>query len=262
MNKESQLSELEDRVTIVTGAGRGIGLGIANHLAKAGATIVVAELDAESGSTAAAHLRQRGYTASFVETDVCDPTSVNDMVAFVLERYGRIDILVNNAGLATIGHTATMPVDDWYTQIDVMCNGVFLCLRAVGSVMLQQKRGVILNVSSIAGMGAWPLRSAYNAAKAAVISLTESAGCEWARKGVRVVSVAPGVTRTNMLQQMVDDKIADLTQYQNRTPMGRVAEVEEIASAIQFLVSDRAKYITATTLTVDGGWTAWGNLPL
>ena len=262
MNKESQLSELEDRVTIVTGAGRGIGLGIANHLAKAGATIVVAELDAESGATAAAHLRQRGYTASFVETDVCDPKSVNDMVAFVLERYGRIDILVNNAGLATIGHTATMPVDDWYAQIDVMCNGVFLCLRAVGNVMLQQKKGVILNVSSIAGMGAWPLRSAYNAAKAAVISLTECAGCEWARKGVRVVSVAPGVTRTNMLQQMVDDKIADLTQYQNRTPMGRVAEVEEIASAIQFLVSDRAKYITATTLTVDGGWTAWGNLPL
>ena len=256
------MGELDGRVTIVTGAGRGIGLGIAYRLAAAGANIVIAELDAKTGSQAARQINAAGYRASFIETDVCDPINVQNLVDAVVERYGTIDILVNNAGMATIGHTATMPVEDWYQQIDVMCNGVFLCLRAVGKVMLGQESGVILNISSIAGLGAWPLRSAYNSAKAAVISLTESAGCEWARKGVRVVSVAPGVTGTNMLQQMVDDRIADLHQYQSRTPMGRVAEVDEIASAVQFLVSDRAKYITATTLTVDGGWTAWGNLHL
>ena len=256
------MGELKDRVTIVTGAGRGIGLGIAEHLAKAGAIIVVAELDAASGTAAAELLHERGHEATFVETDVCRPDSVQGMVDSALEHYGRIDILINNAGLATIGHTESMPVDDWYKQIDVMCNGVFLCLRAVGKVMLEQQTGVILNISSIAGLGAWPLRSAYDCAKAAVISLTENVGCEWARRGVRVVSVAPGVTRTAMMQQMVEEKLVDLGQYEGRAPMGRVAEVEEIASAVQFLVSDRAKYITATTLSVDGGWTAWGNLPL
>ena len=143
-----------------------------------------------------------------------------------------------------------------------MYNGVFLCMQAVGRVMLEQHKGVILNISSIGGLGAWPMRSAYNSAKAAVISLTENIGTEWARRGVRVVSVAPGVTRTAILQQMVDEGIASLTQYNNRTPMGRVGEVDEIASVVQFLVSDRASYITATTVTVDGGWTAWGNLPL
>lgn len=255
------MGELENRVTIVTGAGRGIGFGIAKHLAAAGAIIIIAELNAETGNNAAEQLRADGFDATFVGTDVTDPESVQRLVDSVVERYGRIDILVNNAGAAAVGHTESMPVQDWYDQIDVMCNGVFLCLRAAGAVMIKQGKGVILNISSIAGLGAWPLRSAYDAAKAAVISLTENAGCEWARKGVRVVSVAPGVTRTNMLQQMVDDKVADLAQYEDRTPMGRVAEVEEIASAVQFLVSDRAKYITATTVSVDGGWTAWGNLP-
>ena len=128
--------------------------------------------------------------------------------------------------------------------------------------MLEQRKGVILNISSIGGLGAWPMRSAYNSAKAAVISLTENIGTEWARRGVRVVSVAPGVTRTAILQHLVDEGVASLDQYNKRTPMGRVGEVDEIASVVQFLVSDRASYITATTVTVDGGWTAWGNLPL
>jgi NAD(P)-dependent dehydrogenase (short-subunit alcohol dehydrogenase family) len=255
------MGELDGRITIVTGGGRGIGFAIAERLCKAGANVIIAEFNAQTGQEAVKTLTDAGHTAGFVETDVRQPESVDAMVTKVRADFGRIDILVNNAGLAQIGPTETFPLEDWYRQVDVMYNGVFLCMRAVGAVMLEQAGGVILNISSIGGLGAWPMRSAYNSAKAGVISLTENIGCEWARRGVRVVSVAPGVTRTAMLQQMVDEGIARLDQYNARTPMKRVAEMDEIASVVQFLVSDRASYITATTITVDGGWTAWANLP-
>lgn len=256
------MGELDGRIAIVTGGGRGIGLGIARRLGQAGAEVVVAELNPDTGNDAVQQLTSAGHRAWFHKTDVRDPASVQALVDAVTARYGRIDILINNAGLAALGPTETFAIDQWQLQVDVMYTGVFLCTQAVGKVMLEQGRGVILSISSIGGLGAWPLRTAYNSAKAAVISLTENVGCEWARRGVRVVAVAPGVTRTAMLQQMVDEGIATLERYNKRTPMGRVGEVEEIASVVQFLVSDRASYITATTVTVDGGWTAWGNLPL
>ena len=254
-------SELAGRIAIVTGAGRGIGFGVASAFCEAGATAVIAELDPAAGERAAQQLQANGHSAWAQPCDVRDADSVAALVAAVQQRHDRIDILVNNAGMTLTGPTDSYPSADWQQQIDVMLSGVFLCIRAAGAVMLQQGAGVILNISSIAGYGAWPLRSAYNAAKAAVISLTENVGCEWARRGVRVVSVAPGVTRTDMLQLMVDQRVASLEQYNRRAPMGRVAEVEEIASVARFLVSDRASYITATTIAVDGGWIAWDGLP-
>lgn len=253
--------ELDGRIAIVTGAGRGIGFAIADRLCRAGATVVVAELDEERGREAARELAEAGHRASMVPVDVRDAASVDRMVASTVKEHDGIDILVNNAGLAVIGPTETFSLEHWDWQTGVMYDGVFLCTRAVGRAMLAQGRGVILNISSIGGLGGWPLRSAYNSSKAAVVSLTENVGCEWARRGVRVVSIAPGVTRTAMFTQMIEEGIASATQYSERAPMGRVAEMEEIASVAQFLVSDRASYITATTIAVDGGWTAWGNLP-
>lgn len=256
------MGELDGRIAVITGAGRGIGFAIAERFCKAGAVVIIAEYNADLGSMAAETLRGQGFDASFEAVNVADAASVQALVERVTAAHGGIDILVNNAGLALIGPTETMPLEQWSRQVDVMYNGVFLCTQAVGRVMLAQGKGVILSISSIGGLGGWPMRQAYNSAKAAVISLTENIGTEWARRGVRVVSIAPGVTRTAILQQMVDEGIATLEKYNRRTPMNRVAEVEEIASVAQFLVSDRASYITATTLTVDGGWTAWGNLPL
>jgi meso-butanediol dehydrogenase/(S,S)-butanediol dehydrogenase/diacetyl reductase len=215
------MGELNGRIAIVTGSGRGIGFGIARRLCRAGAEVVIAEFSPELAQSAVQQLTSDGLNAWFHQTDVRHPESVAALVDTVRTRSGRIDILINNAGLAAIGPTETFSLDDWYRQVDVMYNGVFLCMQAVGGIMLEQGKGVILNVSSIGALGAWPLRAAYNSAKAAVVSLTENVGCEWARRGVRVVGIAPGVTRTAMLQQMVDEEIASLDQYNKRTPMGR-----------------------------------------
>jgi NAD(P)-dependent dehydrogenase (short-subunit alcohol dehydrogenase family) len=256
------MGELDGRIAVITGAGRGIGWGIAQRLGRAGAVIVIAEFNETLGREAETSLSADGLEAVYFPVDVRSEDSVAALAAAVKGRFGRVDILVNNAGLAQLGKTEEFPLSEWNLQIDVMLTGVFLCTRSFGAIMLEQGKGVVLNISSIGGMGGWPLRTAYDAAKAGVISFTENVGTEWARRGVRVVSIAPGVTRTSMLQQMVAEGRATLEKYNTRTPMGRTAEVEEIAAVAQFLVSDRASYITATTVTVDGGWTAWGILPL
>lgn len=256
------MGELDGRVAVITGGGRGIGLGIARHIGLAGARVILAELSETIGQEGVHTLADEQIEATFHQTDVTQEASVQALAARVQRDFGRADILINNAGLARIAPTETQSLADWKIQIDVMLTGVFLCTQHIGRLMLEAGRGVVLNISSIGGMGGWPMRSAYNSAKAGVISLTENIGTEWARRGVRVVSIAPGVTRTAILQQMVDEGIATLEKYNRRTPMNRVAEIEEIAKAALFLVSDRASYITATTLAVDGGWTAWGNLPV
>jgi NAD(P)-dependent dehydrogenase (short-subunit alcohol dehydrogenase family) len=153
-----------------------------------------------------------------------------------------------------------MPEADWRLQIDVMLTGVFLCTQAVGRVMIAGGGGSVVSIASIGGMGGWPMRSAYNAAKAGVINLTEVLATEWAQYGIRLNSVSPGVTRTEMMDVAVSQGLASLEQYAARTPLGRVAEVREIAEAVLFLASDRASYVTGQNLRVDGGWVPWGNL--
>ncbi|CAN5656647.1 SDR family NAD(P)-dependent oxidoreductase [soil metagenome] len=251
---------LRDRVAVVTGAGRGIGLAIAERLARAGAAVVIGELEAQRGEAAAAGLVDGGYRAEAVTLDVADSGSCATMVESVVERHGRIDILVNNAGLFRLHRSEEMPEADWRLQIDVMLTGVFLCTQAVGREMIRQGGGSVVSIASIGGMGGWPMRSAYNAAKAGVIVLTEVLATEWAQHGIRLNCVSPGVTRTDMLEVAVRQGLASLDRYEARTPIGRVAEVSEIAAAVLFLASDRASYITGQNLRVDGGWVPWGNL--
>jgi NAD(P)-dependent dehydrogenase (short-subunit alcohol dehydrogenase family) len=251
---------LEGRIAVVTGAGRGIGFGIAERLASEGATVVIGEIVEERGRDAAATLSARGLSVQAFPLDVSDASSCAAMAETVTGRHGRIDVLVNNAGLFRLHRSEDMPEEDWRIQIDVMLTGTFLCSQAVGRVMIEQGGGCIVNIASIGGMGGWPMRSAYNAAKAGVINLTEVLGTEWAHYGIRVNAVSPGVTRTDMLDVAVSKGEASLRKYEDRTPLGRVAEVSEIAAAVLFLASDRSSYVTGQNLRVDGGWVPWGNL--
>jgi NAD(P)-dependent dehydrogenase (short-subunit alcohol dehydrogenase family) len=251
---------LADRVAVVTGAGRGIGFGIALALCREGARVLIGELDADRGRDAAQRLTAQGHRAHALPLDVTQGASCTTLVEHVTKEYRRIDILVNNAGLFILHKSEDTPEADWRRQIDVMLTGVFLMTQAVSRGMIARRQGSIVNIASIGGMGGWPMRAAYNSAKAGVIALTEVLATEWAHYNIRVNAVSPGVVRTEMMNVAVQQGLASPEQYAQRSPMGRVAEVDEIADAVVFLVSERASYITGVNLRVDGGWVPWGNL--
>ncbi len=251
---------LQDRVAVVTGAGRGIGLAIAEAFARQGARVIIGELVEERGREAAERLRGQGYQAEAIPLDVTNADSCATLVQRVVRAYGRLDVLVNNAGLFILHPSVQMPEADWRLQLDVMLTGVFLMSQAAARAMIPQGGGSIVNIASIGGMGGWPMRSAYNAAKAGVINLTEVLATEWAQYGIRVNAVSPGVTRTEILDSVIRTGAASVERFANRTPLGRVAETREIASAVLFLASDRASFVSGENLRVDGGWVPWGNL--
>ena len=252
---------LENRVAIITGAGRGIGYGIAEVFGREGATVVIGELVEERGEQAAEKLRAAGYRAEAIPMDVTRLESCNHITRRVLDAFDRVDILVNNAGLFFMDKSEDTPEDHWRIQIDVMLNGAFFMTQAVArQAMIPQRGGVIVNIASIGGMGGWPMRTAYDAAKAGLIVLTEGLATEWAQYNIRVNSVSPGVCLTDMTESLAREGLVTLENYVNRTPLGRLAQVSDIAEAVLFLASERASFVTGQNLRVDGGWVPYGNL--
>lgn len=251
---------LQDRVAIVTGGGRGIGYGIAEAMAREGATVVIGELVEDHGQAAAARLVQQGHRAQAQPLDVSQAASCQRITDQALADHGRIDILVNNAGVFRLHPSEAMPEADWRLQIDVLLTGTFLMTQAVArSALIPQRRGSVINIASIGGLGGWPMRSAYNAAKAGVIVLSEVLATEWAQYNIRLNCISPGVTRTELNEEAIRQGQASQEKYAQRTPLGRMAEVSEIAEVAVFLASDRSSYVTGANLRVDGGWTPWGN---
>ena len=246
--------KLDGRICVVTGAGRGIGEAITHRFADEGATVAVLDLDLDAARGVAAVANGSAHRC-----DVSDRASVEAAVAEVLEAHGRIDVLVNNAGVALAGPSETFSDADWDASIGIMQTAVFLCSQAVGRHMLERETGTIVNISSINAWEAFPMRLAYCAAKAAVVAMTEVLAIEWADRGIRVNAVAPGVTRTALVQKGIDEGVVDVVRYQARTPMHRFGEPDEIARAVLWLSNDEdSSFVTGTTLTVDGGWTAQG----
>lgn len=258
-----EAGEFAGRVCIVTGGARGIGAAIAENLARLGGTVVVGDIDLDGATERAALLAEKGYRAEPWQLDVSSGASVGKMVRQVAERLGPPRVLVNNAGIVTVAPSDELPEQEWRRQVDVMLTGTFLTTQAVARSMLREGGGAIVNLSSIGGFAGHPGRSAYNAAKAGISCLTQVLGVEWAARGIRVNAVAPAVTRTEMLEHVLRtlDGATKRAEYAGRTPMGRVAEPEEIAGCVAFLASDRAAFITGTTLLIDGGWMASAGLP-
>jgi NAD(P)-dependent dehydrogenase (short-subunit alcohol dehydrogenase family) len=249
--------DLRDRVAIVTGAGTGLGLAIAHELARAGAHIGVLELDPERSAAAAEELaREHGRRAVSIPTDVRDRAAVDAAFDSVAAEFGRLDIAVNNAEISRVGpHTQDVTDEDWQDSIDVMQTGVFYCMRAAGRIMLAQKRGSVVNVSSIRGFSPNPGRIAYCAAKGAVIMMTKVAAGEWTPEGVRVNAVTPGVLRTPMWDADVARGAIDESLYVNVVPAHEIGDPADVGRLVAYLCSDHASYISGAVMTIDGALT-------
>jgi NAD(P)-dependent dehydrogenase (short-subunit alcohol dehydrogenase family) len=246
-------------VAIVTGGAQGIGLEIASTLARAGAHVAIADIRGDAASESATRLRDQALS---VEAHASDVSKRDDCLALaqeVLESVGRIDILVNSAGVALYGPSETFSETDWHRSIDVMLTAPFLMSQAVAPAMIRQKQGVILNLASITGVGGWPMRAAYNAAKAGVIGLTQVLATEWAEHNVRVNAISPGPIETVLMREAFEQGVASREQFERRAPAGRIGSVTDIAAAALFLASGRSSYVTGANLRVDGGWLAWAN---
>jgi NAD(P)-dependent dehydrogenase (short-subunit alcohol dehydrogenase family) len=192
--------------------------------------------------------------------DVAERESVLAAAAAVAAGQGPCDVLVNNAGLALMGPSLDFPEGHWRRSLDVMETGVFFCSQAFGRQMIQRGAGgVIVNIASMNATVAFPMRLAYNAAKAAVVSMTQVLAIEWAEYGIRVNAIGPGVTRTELVDRAIAEGLVDERAYVERTPMRRFGRPQEIAKAALFLASDEdSSFVTGSFLVVDGGWSAFG----
>jgi NAD(P)-dependent dehydrogenase (short-subunit alcohol dehydrogenase family) len=251
------MATLKGKVAVVTGAGTGLGRGIAEELARAGAGIAVLEIDAESSARAAAELADLGVDARSYPTDVAQSAQVDEAFAAAVRDFGRLDIVVNNAGISRVGpHTQDVTDEDWHDSIAVMQTGVFFCMRAAGRVLVPQGSGSVVNISAIRGFSPNPGRMTYSAPKAAVIMMTKIAAGEWAPHGVRVNAIAPGVLRTPMWDADVARGAIDEQHYLDVVPMHRLGTPAEVGKLAVYLGSDDAAYVTGGVFTIDGALTS------
>lgn len=242
---------LDGKIALITGASRGLGRAIALRLAADGATTVLNY----AGNLAAAEEVERmiveaGGKAMLMQADVSNATAVEQMVKDIAEAYGRIDILVNNAGITRDALLMRMKESDWDAVINTNLKGVFLCAKAVSKLMMKQRAGRIVNMTSVVGLTGNASQTNYAAAKAGVIGFTKSMAKEFASRGITVNAVAPGFIETEMTAVLPEQvKNAML----GNVPLARPGSPGDVAGAVLFLVSDAASYITGQTLNVDGG---------
>ncbi len=260
---DGALMILSGKSVIVTGGSRGIGKAIALRFAREGANVAFNYLDNDrEASNTVREIEQLGARAGALCGDVADSDSVRELVDLCVREFGTVDVLVNNAGFGLTKPFAEIAESEWDRMIGIHMRGVLLASQLAGKIMRERKSGSIINIASVAGVVALPLRVIYSTVEAAKIMFTKALACEWAESGVRVNCIAPGTILTDLVRQNFERGLLDGSRVLERTPMSRFGEPSEIASVALFLASPESSYVTGQTLCVDGGWTSWGGWPV
>jgi len=239
--------DFKDKTVIVTGAARGIGRVIAERFSRLGAAVVINDLNQEAVERVAAEL---GGQAVGIRADVTNAVEVKDLFAKTMERFGRVDVLVNNAGVTRDGLMVRMDEKDWDMVLDINLKGAFLMTKAAAKYMMKQRSGRIINISSVVGLIGNAGQANYSASKAGLIGLTKSSARELASRGVTANVIAPGFIETDMTRNLSESARENLI---SQITLSRLGTPDDIASAVLFLASDDASYITGQVLAVDGG---------
>ncbi len=252
---------LEGRVALVTGGGQGIGRGYAHALGEAGAAVAVVDLVAARAEAVAHELAKKDIDTIAVVADVTKPDQVQAMVDAVVKNWGKLTIGVNNAGIGLWVDSEIMEPAAWARIIDLNLTGVFLCAQAEARIMLPAGYGKIINTASMSGhiVNTPQNQSAYNTSKAGVIHMTRSLAAEWASRGVRVNSISPGYTHTQLVDDLTKTPEGQrmVPEWIRLTPMGRMAEVSDLQGAVVYLAAPASDFITGHDMIIDGGYCIW-----
>ncbi len=252
-------NRLAGRSAFVTGAGQGIGRGIAAVLTAQGASLTIAEINSTTGQSAADELRAAGHRSQFAAVDICSESDIKAAIAAHKECFGGLDILVNNAGANQNYDASQMSVDEWEASMSLNLRGAWLCCKHALPIMAKQGGGVIINIASVHATMTTTNFFPYNVAKSGMLGLTRSLALDWGHRNVRVITVSPGWVRT---QPVIDvfarapDPEGEEERVSQLHPLKRIGEPENIGALVAFLASDEASYITGTEIVIDGGISA------
>lgn len=254
--QQTQYQGIAGKTVVVTGAAAGIGFCLSKAFAEQGAKVFMIDLNQAALTEATAQLKD--YTVQGYAASVTDDDAVRSAFEVCQNSFGLVDVLFNNAGISLNKPSLEISMNEWRRCVDINLSSLFLCSQEAAKQMQQRGSGVIINTASIWGLSTSAERTAYCTTKAGVVSMTKCLAAEWGKLGIRVLAIGPGYTRTALVEKLQQENTLDVADLERRTPLGRLAEPEEIAELALFLASDAAKFMTGQTYLIDGGWEANG----